>query len=615
MKRPFQIAAAVILSLLFAAPPDSSAAPRRAPFWACSDGAGNVQLFWLPKEGNWPEGGFRLERIVRKRSTVVARSLLPGQDAEAMSAIEPADATDIRILAEKIRYGSMTDEERNDSISVMGRNAALYMMYGRALGVRYVDRVKKGGNLVYALTALDADGNPVESVYSNEVNPMKRTAKPEPPVGLKAEVLAGGVALFWSDPPAGSGSPILAYRIGRAGARGKVQTLTDRPVVLKRHLKGGEPEFLDAEPRRDTTYYQVQSVDLFARESVAVKVKVEAEKLLAFVPRKLETAPLPVLPPPPPAPVVIESLLQQEEEARIAMERKAEEKPPPPAPPREKGPAAPSSAPSSAPPSAPPSRPPEPAHAAVAAAASPVKPTGSAELAPVLAPGAESGRTPEEEARIASYRKMAEEGRSVVEQTESEPSAARQESAAPAPPPPAPPAPAEPPRTPEEEARIAIYRKMAEEQYETPVPRKKEPERAPAPGPEPPAPPPSSDSDRTPEEEARIALYRKMAGQSPDVLLPPAPVLVAIRMREQAVAIDIAPGGPSCPDCKFLVFRSETPEDAGAAVGAPLPPETRRWTDPGAKPGNGYWYRAFAVDKNGRISEPSAPVSIRVPDR
>jgi hypothetical protein len=491
-KRPFLFAAVSILTLLLAAAQDAPAAPRQAPFWVCSDGTGTVLLFWLPREGEWPEGGFRLERVSGKKKTVLAQTLRPGQDERAISEIDPWEAIEIRTLEEKIRYGTLTDEERNDSISIMGRKAALDVAYGRALGVRYVDRVKVAGDLVYRLTALAADGSPADTVTSNEVNPMRRTPGPERPSGLRAEVRPDGVALFWEEPPGGNDAPVVAYRVARGSPPGRSPALTRKPVVPSPHPRMGEPKFLDADPRRETLLYQVQSVDIFARTSAPVKVKVDERKLLARSERSATVSavslagkpPVSGLPETAVAPVPAAEPLSRppdtdlpqdpDEIARIATYRRAVKD-------KELGLTV-------AVPSPPESHttPPE----------TPLRPTVT-----------DLPRDPEEEARIAMYRKMAEDKELGL--TVAVPSPPESHTT----PPKTPPRPAvtDLPRDPEEEARIAMYRKMAEDKELGLTVAVPSPPESPATPPETPPRPAVTDLPRDPEEEARIAAYRRMA--------------------------------------------------------------------------------------------------------
>ena len=254
--------------------PAEGASPpaRRFPFWASSDGKGTVSLFWLRLGGQWPAGGYRLERVSRGRTTVLGGPIRPGQDARSMMELDPAKADVIRALADKIERGTLTDEERSRSISVLGRAASADTLLGRALGVRYTDVPGVRGKLVYRLTALGADGGTGSAMESTEVDPARPTPAPGQPVGFRAEERTGGVALFWTDPPASPVAPVVGYRVDRGDGGKRTATLTPRPLLLDRHLRRGEPEFLDgAAPAKKLTY-QVRSVDVFGRMSAPVRV-------------------------------------------------------------------------------------------------------------------------------------------------------------------------------------------------------------------------------------------------------------------------------------------------------------------------------------------------------
>jgi hypothetical protein len=47
-------------------------------------------------------------------------------------------------------------------------------------------------------------------------------------------------------------------------------------------------------------------------------------------------------------------------------------------------------------------------------------------------------------------------------------------------------------------------------------------------------------------------------------------------------------------------------------IGDPLPGNSRQFTDLYVSPGEKYWYRLVAVDKNGNRSDPTRPVALRV---
>lgn len=611
-RRSFPFAALLILVLLAAAVRNSTAAPRRSTFWACSDGAGTILLFWLPVDGEWPEGGFRLERVSGKRKTVIAQDLRPGADEESMSSIDPWDAVDVRILAERIRYGTLTDEERENSMKIMGKMAALDMIYGRALGVRYVDRTKESGILFYRLAAIGADGGTGHVLTSNEVNPMRPTPGPEWPAGLRAEVRHEGISLFWEEPPGGDTPPVVAYRVGRGFPGGRSPSLTKKPVEPNRGGEWGDPSFVDGNPPRETVVYQVQSVDIFARVSAPVKVRVEGgaappspETPLpsfaaslppegkpprkVFAPRNLLLTGT-ALPPPRPDSETEET---PDEEERSSVYRKILKDsdvgiPVPVLSPRGSE-----------------SEPPEP---------------------PSPPPPMDPPRSPGEQERIDLYRRIAEAGESgetlPVPPFPEFPVAA-------SPLPPSPPPVVDAPASPEERDRIEMYRMMVEGTAPwpaAPVPARRE-SAAGSPETVPPVAVPGL--PREPQEEERIDAYRRIAedrergieeSPAPDTAAgeadqPPAPIIDAILITDGNVSIGFFPGGPSCPSCGYLVFRNEDRGNPAPAPQGSLPPDARHWTDTGVAAGKNYWYRIVAVAPDGRKSPPSVARWVRVPER
>src|SRR5512145_3230387 len=245
VRRALLVAALAVLVFL----PAEAAPPPvlRFPFWACSDGKGTISLFWLPGGGEWPAGGYRLERVSRARTTVLGGPFRPGQDAPSMMSLDPGDADGVRSLADRLERGTLTDDEKNRSISGLGRAASADPALGRALGVRYTDVPRERGKLVYRLTALRADGSPARAMESAAVEPGRPTPGPGGPSGLRAEERDTGVAIFWADPPASAVAPVVGYRVERGDGGRHAVVITPKPLLLNRHLSRGEPEYLDAE--------------------------------------------------------------------------------------------------------------------------------------------------------------------------------------------------------------------------------------------------------------------------------------------------------------------------------------------------------------------------------
>ncbi len=87
------------------------------------------------------------------------------------------------------------------------------------------------------------------------------------------------------------------------------------------------------------------------------------------------------------------------------------------------------------------------------------------------------------------------------------------------------------------------------------------------------------------------------------------------RMRAVLTAkslLNFVPALPAAKTAQFLVLRSGREGDLGVVIGDPLPGDARQFTDLYVSPGEKYWYRLVAVDKNGNRSDPTRPVAIRV---
>ncbi len=200
---------------------------RHTAFWTCSDGKGTVSLFWLPTGGDWPEGGFRLERITKGSATVLAPKLGPGLDASTLMRIPDAQAEEIRAFSDKLTQQTLTEDDQRASIVKMGGTATIDIAYGLALGVRYVDSGRGVGKRSYRLTLMGAEGKSEMTIDSDEVDPLKRTAGPAQAVGLRAKPLIDSVALYWSDPPVDQQAPVVAYMVDRSiGSRKSAATVS-----------------------------------------------------------------------------------------------------------------------------------------------------------------------------------------------------------------------------------------------------------------------------------------------------------------------------------------------------------------------------------------------------
>ncbi|HEY3489003.1 MAG TPA: fibronectin type III domain-containing protein [Candidatus Deferrimicrobiaceae bacterium] len=590
---------------------------RRAAFWACSDGKGSVSLFWLPTGGDWPEGGFQLERITRSATTLLAPKLGPGLEASALMRLPDAQAEEIRAFSDKLTQRTLTEDDRRASIVKMGRTATTDINYGLALGVRYTDSARGGGKRSYRLTLMGPDGKPELTVNSDEVDPSKRTPGPAQPVGLRAQPRIDSVALFWSDPPADTQTPVVAYMIGRIIGSGKgtaSTSLTPQPLALERHLHRGQPEFLDDDAPRLNLSYDISGVDLFGRHSAPVRVSVLAKEFPELAPPPdvrvegvkgavsvawtntdnayvagflVERSPFPngpfqlvfKTPLPRNASQYEDSGLEDGKEFyyRVrAVSGRGE--------------------------------------------AGTASPTYMARTTSGKDGVARPGDGIEEETIVTSS--TGEEVLPVPTTTHRQPLPAAKP---PEPPPASPPAPEPvaapaPPPAPTPIAAPALPPAPAPVAAPA-LPPAPAPVAAPAPPPAPapvavpaPAPEPVAAlvpaTAPTPAAVAAAPVAPEPPAPDPDTV--PAPTILSIQGMGGKVTITLQTGNPPGMTTELLIYRSSSAANMGVTVGRPLPGDTRQWQDTSAEPGNSYWYRIVAIDAQKRQSEPSRPKWVRV---
>jgi hypothetical protein len=95
-----------------------------------------------------------------------------------------------------------------------------------------------------------------------------------------------------------------------------------------------------------------------------------------------------------------------------------------------------------------------------------------------------------------------------------------------------------------------------------------------------------------------------------DRSLPGAPSITGSSGADGKTLLNFVPADEKT--AQFLVLRSGREGDLGVVIGDPLPGDARQFTDLYVSPGEKYWYRLVAVDKNGNRSDPTRPVAIRV---
>jgi hypothetical protein len=229
--------------------------------------------------------------VVGGKVTIVVERLGPGIDQEAVSQLEAQQAAGLKEFAEKLHAGQLSPEESKLALVVLGLSAAIDPTYGRALGVRYIDREAGSGKRKYRLVALDAAGRSGAVLESSEVDPARATTLPERPGNLEAKSGADGALLYWTDAVQNEVSPVVAYYVERSVAGGKAEPLTTKPIILSAKRDAKLPAFADSKaPREAELTYQVSSVDLFGRRSEPVTFKLFLPDLQALLPPESVTA-------------------------------------------------------------------------------------------------------------------------------------------------------------------------------------------------------------------------------------------------------------------------------------------------------------------------------------
>ncbi len=289
---PLRAVSCAIAVALIAA---SVAVPARADdkITAASLGGRVVELLWVPEDRSWPAGGWRLERVAGSGApAVVAARIEPGSDRAAMAKLKPEEARGVLSFAEKLKRGTLTDQEREAADIIYVIAAVTKPDYGRALGLRYRDARAPAGTVRYRLVALDAEGKTIRTAESKPLDPAQRTPLPRPPENASLDFAGEGLAISWNEPSVVEAAPVVGYRVLRI-ENNRPTNLT--PELLLRGKNTGTPRvnFFDREAPRDRAFtYVLTSIDLFGRSSAPSRIEVPLDRLArAIAPTGLAATP------------------------------------------------------------------------------------------------------------------------------------------------------------------------------------------------------------------------------------------------------------------------------------------------------------------------------------
>jgi hypothetical protein len=576
-------AVAVAASLFACTAPRAAAQQSPGAFFAVSDGHGQISLLWFPPPERWPLGGWRLSD---SSGRVLAERIAMG-DPEALKSLSAADVDAIRKLPEVLGRSDEQTNRRKQLINILGLRAFSEPAYARALGLSWVVNGVAPGSRIYKVVGLDASHRPSgPTLTSPPVDSAVATALPPAPSNLRAQVGRDGVALLWAAVPERRQLPVIAYTLSRDSSAKTGVEITVKPVVLGTKWDPKIPVFLDrAAPVEEMLTYHIMSVDLFGRRSVPADIQIFFPDFAALQPpepvsaaagvNKVSVKWKPLSDPHTAGYVVERAYLYSGPYVALTPEGLAPSTSNYDDPNvrggtayyyrvRAVGPRGDLGSPS------------HPAMAQPSNAAAPPKPANlKAEVGktrvrlswdPVLFPvagyfverlGARS-TTPEGGSGVRSAA-VTEESKWVRLNSHVTPEPLYDDYFGLT-----------------SDAKLS-YRIVAV----------------------------AYDNSESPASDPVSVLL-------PDTSFPPVPVITGADGSNARATLTFVPGVPEEKTTQFLVLRGGGADDLGVVIGDPLPGSARRFEDLYVQPGENYWYRLVAVDKNGNRSDPTRPVALRI---
>ena len=255
--------------------------------FAVSDGKGHISLLWFPPPSRWPAGGWKLSDSTGQ---VLVPQIKIG-DATTLQSLSVEDADAIGKLPAVLAQPDTTPK-RKQLINIIGLRAFSEPGYARALGLSWTLENVASGSRTYKVEGLDSAGKPTGlQLTSSPVDSSQTTPLSPAPAGMQTKVDERGVSLFWEAPAENRQLPVIAYAVERDGGGQSAAAVTAKPVIPGLRWDPKIPLVLDRNaPPNEMLTYRVFSVDAFGRRSAGTSIRIFYPDFRALEPPQPVTA-------------------------------------------------------------------------------------------------------------------------------------------------------------------------------------------------------------------------------------------------------------------------------------------------------------------------------------
>jgi hypothetical protein len=267
-----KISALLTATLLALMPARHAHAQQSAgAMFAASDGKGHISLLWFPPPSQWPAGGWKLSDSTGQ---TLAPQISMG-DATALQALSVEDADAIRKLPAVLAQPD-TSAQRRNLISILGLRVFSEPAYARAMGLAWTADNVTAGSRVYKVEGLDASGKTTGlQLTSPPTDASAATPLAPAPTGVQTKVDETGVSLSWAAPTENRQLPVITYAVERDSSGQSSAPVTAKPIVPGVRWDPKIPLVLDRNaPGNDTLTYHVYAVDIFGRRSAGTAIRI-----------------------------------------------------------------------------------------------------------------------------------------------------------------------------------------------------------------------------------------------------------------------------------------------------------------------------------------------------